>query len=368
MAGISSAPYRRLATSHGAAMATSEMVIASTLLVKNRRTRKLASFADDERVRSVQLYGVKPEQLEQAVRLLVCEHGVQHVDLNFGCPVRKITARGGGSALPLRPRLFAKLVAAAVAGAGGEAPVTVKFRVGLTPELPTHLQAGRIAEAEGAAALVLHARTADQLYASPVDWAAVRALVEAVRIPVVGNGDVFEGADALRLLRETGCAGVMVGRAAVGRPWVFDEVAAALTGAPPPPPPRLGEVVAAALRHAEMEVDWYRGYHDSERDTLLRFRKFIKLYLLGFNSTGSLQSCLFAAETLEQWRAAVYGGSGQLYDAAEPFPAAAVRFPRLKGGGPLVRKPMGLPDGWLEEARGGGGRAEAQLTDDACEG
>ena len=104
------------------------------------------------------------------------------------------------------------------------------------------------------------------------------------------------------------------------------------------------------------------------RDTLLRFRKFIKLYLLGFNSTGSLQSCLFAAETLEQWRAAVYGGSGQLYDAAEPFPAAAVRFPRLKGGGPLVRKPMGLPDGWLEEARGGGGRAEAQLTDDACEG
>ncbi|KAG2453084.1 hypothetical protein HYH02_002416 [Chlamydomonas schloesseri] len=368
MAGISSAPYRRLATSHGAAMATSEMVIASTLLVKNRRSRKLASFAPEERLRSVQLYGVKPEQLEQAVRKLVSECGVQHVDLNFGCPVRKITARGGGSALPLRPRLFAKLVAAAVAGARGEAPVTVKFRVGLTPELPTHLQAGRIAEAEGAAALVLHARTADQLYSSPVDWAAVRALVGAVSIPVVGNGDVFEGADALRLLRETGCAGVMVGRAAVGRPWVFGEVAAALTGAPPPPPPRLGEVVAAALRHAEMEVEWYRGYHDGEKDTLLRFRKFIKLYLLGFGSCDGLQSRLFAAESLDQWRAAVYDGAGELYDAAEPFPAAAVRFPRLKGGGPLVRQRMGLPDGWLEEARGGGGRAEAQLTDDACEG
>ncbi|KAG2437413.1 hypothetical protein HXX76_006065 [Chlamydomonas incerta] len=368
MAGISSAPYRRLATTHGAALATSEMVIASTLLVKNRRSRQLAAFDAEERVRSVQLYGVKPEQLEQAVRLLVSECGVQHVDLNFGCPVRKITARGGGSALPLRPRLFAKLVAAAVAGARGEAPVTVKFRVGLTPELPTHLQAGRLAEAEGAAALVLHARTADQLYASPVDWAAVRALVQTVAIPVVGNGDVFEGGDALRLLRETGCAGVMVGRAAVGRPWVFDEVAAALTGAPPPPPPRLGEVAAAALRHAEMEVDWYRGYHDSEKDTLLRFRKFIKLYLLGFTSAEPLQSRLFAAETLDQWRAAVYGGMGELYDAAEPFPAAAVRFPRLKGGGPLVRQRMGLPDGWLEEARGGGGRAEAQLTDDACEG
>ncbi|GLC41903.1 hypothetical protein PLESTB_001045700 [Pleodorina starrii] len=365
------------------------MVIASALLLRNRRTLKLASFAPDETLRSVQLYGVRPDQLEQAVRMLVSEQGVHHVDLNFGCPVRKITARGGGSALPLRPQLFARLVAAAVRGAEGAVPVSVKLRVGLTPELETHIQAGRIAEAEGAAALTLHARTADQLYSSPVSWHAVRELVESVRIPVIGNGDVYEAADAVRLMEETGCAGVMVGRAALGRPWVFGEVAAALmhrgngsgagdalgiaaaaavvaTVPTPPPPPALGVVVATALRHLEAEVAWYRDYDPEERDTILRFRKFVSLYLYGFRTAAELKARLMAAQSLEQWRAAVYDAS--LYDADEPFPADAARHPRLKGGGEPVRQRMGLPDGWLDERRGGGAAAEARLTDDACEG
>ncbi|KAG2484891.1 hypothetical protein HYH03_016372 [Edaphochlamys debaryana] len=375
MAGISCAPYRRLASSHGAAMATGEMIIASALvhrnprgeLAMNRRTRKLASWDPQEGVRSAQLYGVRPSQLEEAVRWLVNEAGVDHVDLNFGCPVRKITARGGGSALPLRPKLFARLVAAAVAGSGGRVPVSVKMRVGLTPQLQTFLEAGRIAEQEGAAAITLHARTADQSYGPPVDWSAVRQLVEAVRIPVIGNGDVFEGADAVRLMTETGCAGVMVGRAALGRPWAFAEVAAALRGEAPPPPPCLGRVVAAARAHLEAEVEWYGDYDETERDSLLRFRKLGLLYLHGFATAGPLRSALLAATSLDQWRAAAAAG-GELYDPSEPFPAAAVRHPRLKGGGPPARQRMGLPDGWLEEAGGGGAAAEAALDDDACEG
>ncbi|KXZ54152.1 hypothetical protein GPECTOR_5g250 [Gonium pectorale] len=272
-------------------MATSEMVIASALLLKNRKTRKLASFDPNESIRSIQLYGVRPDQIKEAVRLLVSECGVSHVDLNFGCPVRKITSRGGGSALPLRPHLFGRLVAAAVAGARGEVPVTVKIRVGLTPELQTHLQAGRIAESEGAAAITLHARTADQLYSPPADWAAVRQLVEAVRVPVIGNGDV---------------------------------------------------------------------------DTLMRFRKYIALYLYGFQSAVQLKARLLAATSLDQWRTAVHDADS--YDVSEPFPACAVRHPRLKGGGPLVRQRMGLPDGWLDEHTGGGAGAEERLSDEACEG
>ncbi|GIL62983.1 hypothetical protein Vafri_17141 [Volvox africanus] len=371
MAGISCAPYRQLCYSHGAAMSTSEMVIASALLLHNRRTLKLASFAPEEKIRSVQLYGVRPDQVEEAVRMLVSEHGVHHVDLNFGCPVRKVTARGGGSALPLRPLLFSRLVAAAVKGASGQVPVTVKLRVGLTPELTTHVQAGLIAEAEGAAALTLHARTADQLYSSPVMWPAVRELVDAVQIPVIGNGDVYEASDAVRLMDETGCAGVMVGRGALGRPWVFREVAAALRGGgsakvASSSAPHLGQVVLTALQHIDAEVEWYRDYDLGERDSILRFRKFISLYLYGFRSAVHLKAKLMAAESLEQWREAAYDTA--LYDPCEPFPACAVRYPRLKGGGAPVRQRMGLPDGWLDEHQGDGAAAEACLTDEACEG
>ncbi|GIL69821.1 hypothetical protein Vretimale_10128 [Volvox reticuliferus] len=371
MAGISCAPYRQLCSSHGAAMSTTEMVIASALLLRNRRTLKLASFAPEEKIRSVQLYGVRPDQVQQAVRTLVSEHGVHHVDLNFGCPVRKVTSRGGGSALPLRPLLFSRLVAAAVKGAGGQVPVTVKLRVGLTPALTTHLQAGLIAEAEGAAALTLHARTADQLYSSPVMWPAVRELVDTVHIPVIGNGDVYEATDALRLMDETGCAGVMVGRAALGRPWVFRELAAALccggtATAVVPAAPHLGQVVLTALHHVEAEVDWYEDYDLEERDSILRFRKFISLYLYGFKSAVQLKAKLMAAESLAQWRAVAYDTS--LYDQYEPFPACAARYPRLKGGGAPIRQQMGLPNGWLDEHRGDGAAAEASLTDEACEG
>ncbi|EFJ43344.1 hypothetical protein VOLCADRAFT_106923 [Volvox carteri f. nagariensis] len=396
MAGISCAPYRQLCIEHGASLSTSEMVIASALLLRNRRTLKLASYAPDESLRSVQLYGVRPDQVEQAVRMLVSERNVHHVDLNFGCPVRKITARGGGSALPLRPMLFARLVAAAVRGAGGQVPVTVKLRVGLTSELPTHLQAsvgwcgdmvdaGRIAEAEGAAALTLHARTADQLYSAPVMWHAIRDLVKTVQIPVIGNGDVYEASDAVQLMEQTGCAGVMVGRAALGRPWVFREVAEALhdnkddhddasittpaaAGAAGAvlAPPVLGKVVATALRHVEAEVEWYRDYDPEERDSILRFRKFISLYLYGFKSATQLKARLMVADSLEQWRAAA--NDIDMYDQSEPYPASAARHPRLKGGGAPVRQRMGLPNGWLDEHRGGGGAAEACLTDEACEG
>src|SRR5204863_169737 len=173
----------------------SEMITARGFLEGNARTQLLASSRPDERPRSVQIYGSDPEVVREMARRLSGE-GVHHVDINFGCPAPKITRHGGGSAIPVKPRLMARLVGAAVRGAGG-VPVTVKVRKGIHDGLLTYLDAGRVAEAEGAAAIGLHARTAAQLYAGDADWSAIAALKAAVRIPVLGNGDVWECWDAL---------------------------------------------------------------------------------------------------------------------------------------------------------------------------
>ncbi|KAI8464215.1 MAG: dihydrouridine synthase-domain-containing protein [Monoraphidium minutum] len=366
MAGVTSAPLRRMCFEAGAAACVGEMLLAHELVAGNRRTRHLARFHESEALRSAQLYAVDPRMAAAAARLLA-DAGVHHIDLNFGCSVRKVTARGGGAALPLRPRLFRALVAAAVEGAGGRAAVTVKMRIGVSrraAELNYFLEAGAIAEEEGVAGITLHARTADQLYAPHADWGAVRALVSAVRVPVIGNGDVFEAADAIQMIRETGCAGVMVGRGCLGRPWLFSEAAVALSGDPsrwpPPPPPALGEIVRVALRHASDLADW----EGDERSAVLQMRKLVGCYLLGFEKP-DLKARLYAAQSLADWRAA----AAAYADDATPFPAAALRAPRLKGGGadgrPAAQK-VSLPAGWLE------GRDEESvpegLTGEACEG
>jgi nifR3 family TIM-barrel protein len=191
MAGVTNAPFRRLCRGYGAGLYVSEMITARGLIEGNKKTAHLASFDPDESPRSLQLYGHRPQDLGEATRRLVGEDAVDHLDLNLGCPVRKVTRMGGGSAIPAKPRLMARLVRAIVENAGG-IPVTVKVRKGLTDEVLTYRDSGRVAEEEGAAAIGLHGRTAAQLYDGEADWEAIADLKSRVRIPVLGNGDVWE--------------------------------------------------------------------------------------------------------------------------------------------------------------------------------
>lgn len=332
MAGVTNAAFRALCRSFGAGLYVSEMITARGLLEGNARTRLLASSAPDERPRSVQLYGSDPAVLEEAARVLAGE-GVDHVDLNFGCPAAKITRQGGGAAIPLRPRLLARLVAAAVRGAGG-APVTVKMRLGIDDGLLTYREAGRIAEAEGAAAVGLHARTAAQLYAGAADWRAIAELKAALRVPVLGNGDVWECWDALRMMRETGCDGVIVGRGCLRRPWLFGELAAVFDGRAPGPQPRLGEILAIVRRHAAALVALF-----GEPVGMREMRKWCLWYTSGFRGAAAVRAALPRLETLAQLDDVLAG-----LDPAEPFPAAGLRASRAKDG---RRQEVRLPAAWL---------------------
>lgn len=306
MAGVTNAPFRSLCREFGAGLYVSEMISARALCEGNEKTDLLASFAPDETPRSLQLAGVDPVYMGEAVRRLVGEGRVDHIDLNFGCPVRKVTRHGGGGALPYKRRLYARVVDAAVAGAGA-VPVTVKMRVGIDDEHQTYLEAGRIAEDLGVAAVALHGRTVAQLYSGQADWATIGRLKEIVTsIPVLGNGDIWEAADALDMMAETGCDGVVVGRGCLGRPWLFGQLAAAFEGRPLPAPPRAQEVAAMMVRHADLLVDWF-GDHKGIRE----FRKHTAWYLKGYPVGGQLRGRLGQVGSIEQLRELVAGIQNQ---------------------------------------------------------
>ncbi|MEO6708786.1 MAG: tRNA dihydrouridine synthase DusB, partial [Planctomycetota bacterium] len=255
MAGVTNFPFRALCREFGAGLYVSEMITARGFLNGNALTALLASSQPGESPRSIQIYGSDPKDLGLMVERLVAE-GVDHVDINFGCPVRKVTSHGGGSAIPLKPRLVARLVRAMVRSAGS-VPVTIKMRKGIDDELSTYLEAGKVAQDEGASAVGLHARTAAQLYAGEADWDAIADLKAHLAIPVLGNGDIWEPWDALRMMRNTGCDAVIVGRGCLGRPWLFRELSDMFAGREPAPPPRLGEIAAIMLDHGERMVEFF---------------------------------------------------------------------------------------------------------------
>ena len=268
------------------------------------------------------------------VRSLVAD-GVDHVDMNFGCPVPKVTRTGGGSAIPVKPRLLARIVRAAVRSAG-HVPVTIKVRKGIDAELLTYLDAGRVAQEEGAAAIGLHARTAAELYGGEADWDAIARLVAHVSIPVLGNGDIWECWDALRMLRTTGCAGVIVGRGCLGRPWLFRELSDVCAGREPAPPPAMGEIAAIAREHAELLVEFFGADHG-----MRQMRKWGSWYTKGFPGSAELRDRLARVETLEAFVAIL----GEL-DPALPFPVHALRVGRAKRGHMQTVK---LPHGYLDD-------------------
>src|SRR6476661_1651131 len=226
MAGITNRAFRRLCREYGregleaggasgaTSLYVSEMITSRALVERTPESMRLIEHDPDESPRSIQLYGVDPATVAAAVRMLVTEDRADHIDLNFGCPVPKVTRKGGGSALPWKKDLFKAIVGAVVEeGARGDVPVTVKMRTGIDDDHLTFIDAALTAEQEGVAAVALHGRTAAQAYSGTADWTAIRMLKQAVTsIPVLGNGDIWSAEDALRMVRETGCDGVVVGR------------------------------------------------------------------------------------------------------------------------------------------------------------
>jgi nifR3 family TIM-barrel protein len=336
MAGVTNPPFRTLCRRYGAGLYVSEMITARPLVEGNRKTLTLASFSEDETIRSLQLYGIDPYYVGEAVALLVGEGRVDHIDMNFGCPVRKVTSRGGGAAIPLKPRLLRSIVRAAVQRAG-TVPVTLKFRVGVDEEHETFLDAGRIGEEEGCSAVGLHARTAAQLYDGHARWEAIARLKDAVtRIPVLGNGDIWEAEDALRMMRETRCDGVIVGRGCLGRPWLFRDLARVFEGEEPEDPPNLGGVIEVMLEHARLLAAWL-----GEEGGIRSFRKHSSWYTKGFRGGALLRQELMRVSSVPELE-----GTLSKLDGRQPFPPEAMRVPRGKSGG---RQRVALPQGYLDD-------------------
>lgn len=341
MAGVTNAAFRQLCRQYGAGLYVSEMITARAVVEGNPKTFTMVARAPGEAPHSVQIYGTDPATIERAVAILVGEVGVEHVDMNFGCPAPKVTRRGGGAALTAHPARIGALVTAAVRSAG-VVPVTVKFRMGVDDHHLTHLEVGRVAADAGASAIALHARTAEQRYSGHARWDAIAALKAAVvAVPVLGNGDIWVAGDALAMVRATGCDGVVVGRGCLGRPWLFADLAAAFThgadaGAAAP---TLGEVVSVLDRHARLLAEWFGEAHG-----LRELRKHVAWYLKGYAVGAERRARLALVSSLEELDRLL--APDEIDWAHRPDPVA-VRSPRGHTDGP---RPVALPAGWLDGA------------------
>ncbi|MDO8145321.1 tRNA dihydrouridine synthase DusB [Isoptericola sp. 178] len=345
MAGVTNRAFRTLcrqageSTGYDPGLYVAEMVTSRALVERNTEALRIVTFGEDETPRSAQVYGVDPATVGEAVRIIATEDRADHIDLNFGCPVPKVTRKGGGAAVPWKRELFAGIVRAAVQAAEPHGiPVTVKMRKGIDDDHLTYLEAGRTAESLGAAAVALHARTAAQHYSGTADWSAVARLKEAVRtVPVLGNGDIWAAEDAVRMVRETGADGVVVGRGCQGRPWLFADLAAAFNGSDARVRPGLRAVADTIYRHGELMIEYYDGDEDKGMRDL---RKHMAWYLKGYAVGGDARRGLAMVSTLAELRERLDG-----LDLDLPYPGEDAEGPRGRAGSP--KKPH-LPYGWLD--------------------
>ncbi len=340
MAGITNAAFRRLCREQGAGLFVSEMVTARALIERREETFRLIKPGVDESPRSIQLYAVDPIVLGRAVDLLGSENLADHIDLNFGCPVPKVTRKGGGAALPYKRKLFSAIVESAVKSAAKYGiPITVKMRVGIDSDHQTFLESAKSAADLGVTWVALHARTAAQLYEGRSDWNKISELVEHLAptgVPVLGNGDIWSGADAVNMINQTGCSGVVVGRGCLGRPWLFADLVSALNGENNRVNPSLFEVRAVMLRHGQLLVEYFENEDRAMRD----IRKHMAWYLKGFSVPREIRSSLGMVNSLTQMEQLL----SQVQD--QPYPQAVGDAPR---GRTSHGRAVSLPDGWLDD-------------------
>ena len=349
MAGITNSAYRQLCREQGEGFYVSEMVTSRALVERNAETMRLVTFTESETPRSLQLYGVDPTTVAAAVRMVVEEDIADHVDLNFGCPVPKVTRKGGGSALPWKATLFRDIVRGAVREASkGGIPLTVKMRKGIDDDHLTYLQAGKAAEEEGVAAVALHGRTASQHYSGHADWEAIARLKETVTsIPVLGNGDIWSAEDAVEMMARTGCDGVVVGRGCLGRPWLFADLEAGFAGREDRVRPGMRHVAKVLRRHADLLVEFYGDELRGCRD----IRKHISWYFKGYAVGGDMRARLGLVDTLEALDELIAD-----LDLDQDYPGAAAEGSRGRAGSPQAK--VALPEGWLETQELTGAAAE----------
>jgi len=359
MAGITNTAYRRLCQGFGGGLYVSEMVTSRALVERTEESMRLIGHHESEKVRSVQLYGVDPKTIADAVTMLVSEDRADHIDLNFGCPVPKVTRKGGGAALPWKQDLFQAIVQSAVKAAG-DIPVTVKMRKGIDADHLTFLESGKAARDAGVAAVALHGRTAADFYSGKADWDAIAELRAALPdVQVLGNGDIWSAQDAVNMMRQTGVDGVVVGRGCLGRPWLFADLENAFRSYLENPnanitysqvQPNLGEVADAFKKHAELLVEFFGDELRACRD----IRKHVAWYFKGYPVGGSLRAALASVETLTHMDELL----GTL-DRNMPYPGDEAEGPRGRAGG---MKSCALPEHWLD-SRELGDSARASLLE-----
>jgi nifR3 family TIM-barrel protein len=343
MAGVTNRAFRAMCRGYAPDLVyVNEMVMAAAVIHGNDKTSRMMTFGPDEAPRSLQLYGSDPAVLARAVHELCDTARVDHIDLNFGCPAAKVTRKGGGAAVPARPKLLRAIVRAAVGAATPYGvPVTAKFRMGLWDDLRTDVTTGQICADEGIAWIALHARTVQQHYSGDARWHAIGELKQAVPgIPVLGNGDIWEAADAVTMMRATGCDGVVIGRGCLGRPWLFGDLVAVLSGGSAPPSRSLGEVVDAMARHGRLLVDHYDGF-GGEHHAMRDFRKHTSWYLSGYPVGPAVRRRLALVSTLDELDDIV----GRL-DRSVAIVAGGERIKRGHTNGPVK---VSLPAGYLDD-------------------
>ena len=340
MAGITNAPFRTLCREQGAGLFVSEMVTARALIERRPDTLRMIVPGPGEWPRSVQLYSVDPAAMRAAVTMLGKENLADHIDMNFGCPVPKVTRKGGGAALPYKRRQFAAIVSAAIEAAKPFGlPITVKMRIGIDSDHQTYLDAAKSAADLGVNWVALHARTAAQMYEGKADWSAISRLVDHLKptgVPVLGNGDIWSGADGMAMIEQTGCEGVVVGRGCLGRPWLFNDLVSAFHGKDLRTLPSLFEVREIMFRHAQLIVNHFESEDRGCRD----LRKHMAWYLKGFRVSSSLRRQFGMVSSLAHMR--------ELLDQLEnqPYPTSIGDLPR---GRTSHGRPVTLPQGWLDD-------------------
>jgi nifR3 family TIM-barrel protein len=359
MAGITNTAYRRLCQEFGGGLYVSEMVTSRALVERTEESMRLIGHHESEKVRSVQLYGVDPKTISDAVTMLVAEDRADHIDLNFGCPVPKVTRKGGGAALPWKKDLFEAIVQSAVKAAGS-IPVTVKMRKGIDSDHLTFLDAGKAARDAGVAAVALHGRTAADYYSGTADWDAIAQLRSALPdVQVLGNGDIWSAQDAVNMMKQTGVDGVVVGRGCLGRPWLFADLEKAFRSYLANPnaeidysqiQPNLGEVADAFKKHAVLLVEFFEDELRACRD----IRKHVAWYFKGYSVGGEFRAALASVENLDQMDQLL----GTL-DRSTPYPGEEAEGPRGRAGSV---KSCALPEHWLD-SRELGESAKATLLE-----